>query len=177
MPEEARRVASAAISHRIRSLSCVAAVRTILGYAPVGAEADPALSFFDPAGHRLTMLVPASGAPSDPPRWVPVDGWPGGVGSGASARDLTYPLVVLVPGVGFDHCGMRLGRGAGFYDRALAELRHAGCVHAVGLAFECQIVPLLPSDPWDQRVDFIASEQRLLDPTKATGLRRVAATS
>jgi 5-formyltetrahydrofolate cyclo-ligase len=63
---------------------------------------------------------------------------------------------------------MRLGRGGGFYDRALGDLRSVGDVHVVGLAFECQIVPVLPSDPWDQRVDVVVSEQRVLHATPAT---------
>ena len=78
------------------------------------------------------------------------------------AAELAYPVLALVPGVGFGPDGIRLGRGAGFYDRALADLRACGTVYAVGLAFECQVVPSLPSDAWDQRVDSVLTERRVI---------------
>jgi 5-formyltetrahydrofolate cyclo-ligase len=79
-----------------------------------------------------------------------------------SAAEVRHPVVVVVPGVGFDARGVRLGRGAGFYDRALADLRRAGLVYAVGVAFECQIVPALPAEAWDERVDWVVTEQRVI---------------
>jgi len=172
MPEDARRVASASISHRIRALPCFADARTVLGYRPVGAEADPGSPFFSTANERLGMLVPLGSAATDEPRWHAVagvdrSGVPGD--PPRAARELAYPVVVIVPGVGFDRTGMRLGRGTGFYDRALAELREAGPVHAIGLAFECQIAACLPSDSWDQRVDLVASEARVWHATAAGG--------
>jgi len=91
-----------------------------------------------------------------------------------SARGLAFPVIAIVPGVGFDHCGMRLGRGRGFYDRALTQLRQAGNVHAVGLAFECQIVADLPSDAWDQRVDVVVSDTRVLMAATKVASRREA---
>ncbi|RPH75696.1 5-formyltetrahydrofolate cyclo-ligase, partial [bacterium] len=47
--------------------------------------------------------------------------------------------LLVVPGVGFDRRGYRLGYGMGYYDRLLAELA-PGCT-TVGLAFACQVVP------------------------------------
>ena len=96
-------------------------------------------------------------------RWAAWNGRQEGGGPESSARDLELPIVALVPGVGFDASGIRLGRGAGFYDRALVELRSLGHVYVVGLAFECQVVPVLPSDPWDQRVDVVVTERRVVE--------------
>lgn len=172
MPEDARRIASASISHRIRALPCFAQARTVLGYRPLGAEADPGSPFFATANDRLGMLVPLGSAATDEPRWVAVAGVDGPDAprdTPLAAGELAYPAVVIVPGVGFDRTGMRLGRGAGFYDRALAELRAAGPVHAIGLAFECQIAACLPSDSWDQRVDLVASEERVWHAIAAGG--------
>jgi 5-formyltetrahydrofolate cyclo-ligase len=165
IPEERRRADSAAISDRVRELACFAGVRTILGYVAVGAEADAGGLLSDAKDRRIVTLVPIPGCAMDRPRWVHVSGQLGDPARGRSALDLTYPILVLVPGVGFDHAGMRLGRGGGFYDRALADLRSVGQVHVVGLAFECQIVPVLPSDSWDQRVHVVVSEQRVLHAT------------
>lgn len=58
--------------------------------------------------------------------------------------------LVLVPGLAFTAEGNRLGHGAGFYDRFLATLP-AG-IPTIGLCFECQIFPALPTEPHDIRV-------------------------
>ena len=76
--------------------------------------------------------------------------------TGVSQTDL-----VLVPGVGFDWIGHRLGRGRGYYDRALRGVL-AGALR-VGLAYECQVVSHIPVDPHDERVDYIVTEERLLE--------------
>ncbi len=64
--------------------------------------------------------------------------------------------VALVPGLGFDARGRRLGRGGGHYDRLLPLLR-PDCLR-VGVCFEGQIVPAVPVEPWDQAVDLVVSE-------------------
>lgn len=44
--------------------------------------------------------------------------------------------LVLVPGLGFDRSGARIGFGRGYYDRALAEIRDDARFTRVGLCFE-----------------------------------------
>ena len=68
--------------------------------------------------------------------------------------------LVLIPGVGFDQDGHRLGRGRGYYDRALRGVL-AGALR-VGLAYEFQVVSPVPVDPHDERVDYIVTEKRLI---------------
>jgi 5-formyltetrahydrofolate cyclo-ligase len=67
------------------------------------------------------------------------------------------PGVVLVPLLGVDRSGTRLGQGGGHYDRTLAALRAAGPVLAVGVAWDCQRVDALPADPWDAPLDALAT--------------------
>lgn len=65
----------------------------------------------------------------------------------AQALDL-----ILVPLVGFDSAGNRLGMGGGFYDRSLgflAQRRHWRKPHVVGLAYDFQHVERLPTNAWD----------------------------
>jgi 5-formyltetrahydrofolate cyclo-ligase len=62
--------------------------------------------------------------------------------------------VVFVPGVAFDRRKNRLGYGAGFYDRFLAE---AGALK-VAPAFELQLVPEIPADAHDIAMDLLATE-------------------
>ena len=66
----------------------------------------------------------------------------------------TEPEWFLVPGVGFDLNGGRLGRGKGFYDRYLAEKN----VLTIGIAWTQQIVEKIPVDQHDCHMDFIITE-------------------
>jgi len=70
-------------------------------------------------------------------------------------------LIVFLPGLAFDLEGNRLGRGKGWYDRALARVGDKAVL--VGLAYEFQIVEAVPRDIWDQRVHFVISEKRVID--------------
>ena len=63
--------------------------------------------------------------------------------------------VALVPGVAFDQSGNRIGYGQGYYDRLLSELR-VSCLK-IGVAFDCQVVPHVPSEPHDQQMDWNAT--------------------
>ena len=66
--------------------------------------------------------------------------------------------VWLVPALAFDEHGNRLGRGGGFYDRFLAE--SAGT--RIGVGYDSMILNELPCDEWDQSMDLIVTERRLL---------------
>lgn len=68
--------------------------------------------------------------------------------------------LLIVPGVAFDESGNRLGYGGGYYDRFFALLRPE--VPLVALVFDLQIVPAVPVDEWDRRVDWIVTEERVL---------------
>jgi 5-formyltetrahydrofolate cyclo-ligase len=72
---------------------------------------------------------------------------------GNRGRVLTAELdIVLVPLVGFDDAGNRLGMGGGFYDRHFGFLRsrtHFRRPRLIGVAYEMQRLPKLPTDPWD----------------------------
>ncbi|MCG6656717.1 5-formyltetrahydrofolate cyclo-ligase [Halomonas campisalis] len=73
--------------------------------------------------------------------------------------------LILLPLVGFDDAGQRLGMGGGFYDRSLAFTRRPGPrPRLIGLAHECQRISRLPSAPWDIPLDAIASDARLVAP-------------
>ncbi len=63
---------------------------------------------------------------------------------------------VLLPIVGFDKQGNRLGYGAGYYDRFLAANPH---LEKIGLAFSCQEVEEVPTDEYDIRMDMIFTEK------------------
>jgi 5-formyltetrahydrofolate cyclo-ligase len=68
--------------------------------------------------------------------------------------------LALVPGVAFDLRGGRLGFGVGFYDRLLSQLPRD--IPTVGLAFDFQVIPRLPSQPHDIMLDAIVTESRVI---------------
>lgn len=71
-----------------------------------------------------------------------------------SAQEIVVPDWYLVPGLGFDLNGHRLGRGKGFYDRYLAE--HKGL--KVALALSMQLEEKILTEDHDVRMDFIITE-------------------
>ncbi len=60
--------------------------------------------------------------------------------------------LAVVPGMAFDACGNRLGRGRGFYDRLLPALRRAG-VYIIGMGFPFQHVAHVPAEAHDVPMD------------------------
>ncbi len=76
----------------------------------------------------------------------------------SNAKHLITPnsdALVLVPGVAFSRDGYRLGYGAGYYDRFLAQ--HSGV--KVGLVFECCLAERLPVEAHDIPVDWVITEK------------------
>jgi 5-formyltetrahydrofolate cyclo-ligase len=75
--------------------------------------------------------------------------------------------LLLMPLVGFDRQGNRLGMGAGFYDRTLA-FKARGQYPAprlVGLAHSFQEIKDISPEPWDIPVDHIITEKEMITPT------------
>jgi 5-formyltetrahydrofolate cyclo-ligase len=68
--------------------------------------------------------------------------------------------IIIVPGVGFDKFGCRIGHGKGFYDNLLRESTNT--LH-IGLAFEIQIVEKVPIESHDIPVNKIITEKRKID--------------
>ena len=68
--------------------------------------------------------------------------------------------LAIVPGVAFDATGMRLGRGGGYYDRLLPRLRLAWAV-----AFDCQVIPRIPTEGHDVGVRRVWHHSAILAKT------------
>lgn len=78
-------------------------------------------------------------------------------------RGVPFPIelidLVIVPGIGFDLQGNRLGRGRGFYDRFLSRPNFNGVF--CGLALEEQVVESLPADPHDVKIHMLVTDQKV----------------
>lgn len=73
---------------------------------------------------------------------------------------LDYINLAIIPGIGFDERGGRIGYGTGFYDRLMPNLDST--TRRVALAFECQIVPHIPMESHDRYIDIIITENRII---------------
>lgn len=75
--------------------------------------------------------------------------------------------LVLVPLVGFDRAGARLGMGGGFYDRSFSYQRRAHALRRpllVGLAHGCQEVDELRVENWDIPLSMIVTDKEVILP-------------
>ncbi|MCP4317120.1 MAG: 5-formyltetrahydrofolate cyclo-ligase [Hyphomicrobiales bacterium] len=85
----------------------------------------------------------------------------GTAGPGPQAEVLD-PTTMLVPLAAFDRTGHRIGYGAGYYDRAIAELRKKGIQpRLIGVAFDVQEVDAVPSEAHDIALSAILTEAGL----------------
>ena len=69
--------------------------------------------------------------------------------------------LVLMPLVGFDSTGSRLGMGGGFYDRSFAFLRRRQKwrkPNLIGAAFDCQKVEQIDGQSWDVPLSGVMTE-------------------
>jgi 5-formyltetrahydrofolate cyclo-ligase len=70
--------------------------------------------------------------------------------------------LILVPLLGFDIQGNRLGMGGGYYDRSLAFKQQKNKKPiSIGIAYDFQKVSALTAEPWDVGLDMIATESGL----------------
>jgi len=68
--------------------------------------------------------------------------------------------LVVTPGLGFDEAGNRIGRGAAFYDRFLANPDFKGV--RCGFTFEEQIIPSVPVDTHDIPMNLLVTDVRVV---------------
>ena len=75
---------------------------------------------------------------------------------------VVYPDILLVPLVAFDKNLNRLGYGAGYYDRLIQSLKKRKTIIANGLAFDFQELHLIPTSKYDQKLDYIVTNTKIL---------------
>ncbi|MGC3874093.1 5-formyltetrahydrofolate cyclo-ligase [Halomonas sp. GXIMD04776] len=175
-----QRQASMALCHRLRRLPEVQRARRVALYLPNDAEIDatPLLNWLQRRGAHtyLPVLRPLC----DNRLWF-VHYHPGtpmvsnrfGIrepdtrhGAHPARRLPAWALdLVLLPLVGFDDAGNRMGMGGGFYDRSFAFVRHRHPrPRLIGVSHDCQRVDCLPVAPWDVPLDAIVSDRRVIRP-------------
>ncbi len=162
---EERAERSRLIAERAEKLEVVAGARLVALYAPLGTEVD-ALELARLLG-TIRTVYPRTVAGSrrmEFARCAPRDLVRGPLGAreppaDARAVDAGDIQCVILPGIGFSADGYRLGRGGGYYDATLHEMPQA---RRVALAFDVQLLPEVPFEAHDERLDAIVTETRTL---------------
>jgi 5-formyltetrahydrofolate cyclo-ligase len=177
LTSETRDACSRAITARFWALADSAAARTLLVSLSVGSEVSTRTLVAEARQRGLRVAVPVTLAAERRLLAVEYPGderlEPGPFGIPQPRADARVPVpvdrldLIVVPGAAFDARGNRLGWGAGYYDRLLAGRRAAAPV--VALAYECQIVPAIPSEPHDVPMDVLVTERRVIRPDRGSG--------
>lgn len=165
-PVEAQAAAAAMTVHL---LPLIPAGAIVAGYRATSGEIDisEALSQLHVRGHRLCLPVTEPHA-----KHLTFKSWQPGerllrgrfnVEIPHDSAETLIPDVILVPLVAFDAQGYRLGYGAGYYDRTIAQLREAkkSC-NLIGIAFSIQGVQKLPAEAHDEKLNAIATERGII---------------
>lgn len=69
--------------------------------------------------------------------------------------------LIIVPMIGFDRNGNRLGYGGGYYDKLLSKSDYK---KSIGLAYSFCEIKNLPVEPHDQKIDLIITEKDTIKP-------------
>ena len=155
---------SGKICEQIEQMSCWKEAETVMLYYPIHNEVDlrPLVrkyadekQFLLPATlseHRIEVREYVKGKPLVKGRFsIPEPQTPAWTGK----IDL-----ILVPGVAFDKQLHRLGRGGGYYDRFLEDLK---CKMRIGVCYDFQLHDEIPNDVFDEKMT------RVVTPTKTIG--------
>ncbi len=157
---EERDAYNAAICARLRELPALRKARTILSYRALPDEAD--LSAMEAELGARFVYPRCLGAGKMEARFPtgPLRAGPFGIEEPDPACSVLIAPeeidAVLVPCLGFDAAGRRLGHGAGYYDRYLLRCPQAIRVCA---AFEVQRLERVVTEPHDLRMNYIVTEK------------------
>lgn len=163
---------SSAICARLAGLPAFVEAQAIHSYLAIGSEVElrPLLAGALKAGKSVAVPVTLPRAKVLSHSWISsLD--PGAFTRGALGTPVPEPFrssdpetwdVILVPLLGFDRQGYRLGYGAGHYDQLLPQTRGV----TIGIAYSCQEVPTLPRAPHDVPLQYILTEDALIRPNK-----------
>ncbi|MBU6409915.1 MAG: 5-formyltetrahydrofolate cyclo-ligase [Verrucomicrobia bacterium] len=167
---ERRAAESAALCARLKEQALFKAASSILFFAPLPHEVDiwPLLEAAVAAGKAAALPCFDPGNRVYKPRLIrnlPVEIVAGRFGIREPAplcleMSLAKLDLALVPGVAFDLRGNRLGRGRGFYDGLLRDFPGK----KIGIAFDEQMLGVIPAETTDVKMDFILTPRGLHRP-------------
>ncbi len=166
LPSDVRSVRDAAIVRVIRESSSYRMASFLLGYAPIGSEVDimPLLSHALSVGKAVFLPRVRQGGRMTFHRVPSLDSLKTGAygipepNEEAEMFCGTRATLCLVPGLGFDRLGFRIGYGGGYYDRFFGQYSLA----TLGVLHREFVLDTLPSGQYDRRVAALATECGIL---------------
>jgi len=168
LPADVRARAGRAAARRVVQNITFSDGNRVALFWPLGSEIDTSplrLALHHLGAHVLLPRTHARGVPLSFHRWQPTTALVEsrfGVMEPPATLPALDPDIVIVPLLGFDGCGRRIGYGAGHYDCTLAAWHRRGHFpRSIGLAFEAQCVDEVPSLAHDMPLDMIITEQRV----------------
>ena len=130
---------------------------TLASFQPISGE--PAMAAFNSRASALATVVYPR-ITGDDLVFAAGEFTVGAMGIREPSGDPTLDIdLILVPALAVDKSGMRLGRGRGFYDRALTKFPE---VPKFAVIFESEFIDAVPADPWDVRVDGVVTPERIV---------------
>lgn len=142
---------------------------TVMIYLSVGTETDTSDIILAAWQHGKTVVAPK--VSWEQRHMIPVEINSLDTGFSTDIAGLRNPIAgapmpfaeidfIVVPGLGFDRQGNRLGRGGGYFDRFFAnkDLRAVKC----GFAFDEQIIDSVPTSKSDKRVDILVTDKEVI---------------
>ena len=163
---EARAAAEDALARRVWTLPEVNGAATLLLFAALPQEVGTDAIAREALARGVTLVYPRSLPERHELRLHRVTSLeqlsPGAYGirepdaARCAAVDFAQVDATLVPGLAWDRHGIRLGRGAGYYDRMFGSPGWRG--FRCGIFFALQEMEEIPADPWDQPLDAVVTE-------------------
>ena len=161
MAPDARAAASRAIDAALATRLPPGSIALVAGYWPIHGEYDPLGYLRRVIEAGAEVALPVVVAPRTPLEFRP---WTAATRMAPGRWDTQHPeggpavapLALLIPLVGFNAAGHRLGNGGGYYDRTLAALHPRPL--AIGVGFELGRLPRFEPAAHDQRMDVIVTE-------------------
>lgn len=152
LPPDERSAMAARIAERLDAVLGDVAGRVIAAYWPIRGEINlrPWMVAASARGARICLpVVVEKNAPVEFHRWTPGSAMARGFWNIPVPADPEplVPEVVIVPLLGVDAAGYRLGNGGGYYDRTLARLTGEVLTIGVGQPF-ARMKTIFPM-PWD----------------------------
>lgn len=162
---EERIYASEEICHRLWDVISNFNAKTVAVYSAMHNEVDLTTLIDKLELHNITLCLPRVEDEEEPlvfNEWLPSEDVLDVDSKGIPCVDgeVLTPDVVIVPLVGFDRSGGRIGTGNGYYDRTLAELPRA---IRVGAAYVFQEVDDIMGNDHDIPLHFIATDAELIE--------------
>jgi 5-formyltetrahydrofolate cyclo-ligase len=68
--------------------------------------------------------------------------------------------ICIIPGLGFDYLGNRIGHGGGWYDRIFKIINFT---EIIGVCFDSQVVTKIPTESHDKEVDIVITEKKIIN--------------